>query len=528
MMQNDKIKLLDCTLRDGGYINNWIWGKNRAVDIILKNVQAGTDIIELGFLRDDGTESEETVIFNNIEAFNNLISNLQENYKFTQFAVMVMNGSYNDDMLSEFKGTGVELIRVTAHENDIWEGIELAKRIGRKGYKVSFNPINIMGYTNEQILEIVQAVNTADFYQFSIVDTFGSMRRRDLIRILDIIEENLDEKIRIGLHLHENLSLANSLAQYFIDRDSKHGITIDGSLNGIGRNPGNLPLEVIADYLNESTDKYYEIDYMLDAIYDYISPLKGKTVWGYSPEYFLSARFNLHRNYAEYYINKGNLTAKDMNHILSDFSGDKKTVFDKEYAEVRYQLYMNNHIDDTEARIKLQSILEGRNVLIIAPGKNYIKELNKIIKYVVDNNPIVISVNFVPSKVLVDFCFCSNNKRFQVIKEADVDVILTSNLNGRENDIIVDYDSISGTMSEECNSLIMIIRLLSELGINRVVVAGADGYVIDDENYYSSAIRSFKEHDDTFNKKVACAISNLKIDVSFLTSSAYEKHMRRK
>ena len=163
------------------------------------------------------------------------------------------------------------------------------------------------------------------------------MKRRDLDRIVSLVDNNLDSDIRVALHLHDNMSLSCCLAQIFVDKHLNRPVTIDGSLMGMGRIPGKLPIELIADYLNEYSDKSYDIDYLMDAIQDYILPIKGNSKWGYTPAYFLSARFNLHRNYAEYYLNKGDLTNKDINHILSRVDDNKKTAFDVDYADYLYK-----------------------------------------------------------------------------------------------------------------------------------------------------------------------------------------------
>ena len=150
------------------------------------------------------------------------------------------------------------------------------------------------------------------------------MKKKDLDRIVSLVDNNLDRSIRVGIHLHENMALSCYLAQTFIEKHLNRPITIDGSLMGMGRTPGNLPIELVADYCNEYLEKNYDIDYLMDAIQDYITPIKGKTKWGYDPVYFLSAKYNLHRNYAEHLINKGDITNKEINHILSRFGADKK------------------------------------------------------------------------------------------------------------------------------------------------------------------------------------------------------------
>ena len=179
--------------------------------------------------------------------------------------------------------------------------------------RVSINPINIMGYSDKDLLWIFEQVNAIHPWQFSIVDTFGSMRRRDLERIVSMADHNLAPDIRLALHLHENMALSFCLAQEFLDKHLRRDLAVDGSLMGMGRIPGNLPIELIADYMNEYFGSHYNIDDLMDAIQDHIAPIKGACAWGYTPAYFLSAKFNLHRNYAEHYLGKGDLTNRDIN-----------------------------------------------------------------------------------------------------------------------------------------------------------------------------------------------------------------------
>jgi len=234
-----KVGLLDCTLRDGGYINNWRWGFQCARDIIRYQVKANVDVIEVGFLRDIDEYDCDITIGNHIYELNRL---LPDNANTTMFAAMAMCSNYDISKLEPYCGTGIEMIRVTAHDYDICEGLEFAKRVQRLGYKVSFNPINIMGYTDEKILWLLSKINELNPYQFAIVDTFGSMKRRDMERLVMLTDNNLNKDIRLAVHLHENMSLSFCLAQEFIDYHLTRPTMIDASLMGMGRVPGNCRL----------------------------------------------------------------------------------------------------------------------------------------------------------------------------------------------------------------------------------------------------------------------------------------------
>lgn len=518
MAQND-LKILDCTLRDGGYVNDWRWGYQTARDIIQALVKAKVDVVEVGFLRNVDAYDPDISVCNHIEELNRL---LPENPGHTIFSGMAMRSNYDINKLSPYSGSGIEMIRITAHDYDIEEGMDFAKEVKEKGYKLSINPINVMGYSDERILWIIDKVNNIQPYQFSIVDTFGSMKRRDLDRIVSLVDNNLDRNIRVALHLHENMSLSCSLAQNYVDKHLNRPVAIDGSLMGMGRIPGNLPIELIADYLNEYADKAYDIDYLMDAIQDYIAPIKGTPEWGYTPAYFLSARFNLHRNYAEHYLKKGDLTNRDINHILARIDNSKKTAFDKDYADKLYEEYKDHRVDDSADRRKLVEELKGKEVLLIAPGATVVSHKQEIEDYINKQKPIIISVNFIPDGIIPDYAFFSNNKRYDKIEKFSCKTIVTSNISDDKADFVIDYNSLTGAFDQGLNSLIMIIKLLKDAGVTKIVAAGADGYKEAGENYYNNSIRSYSKHDNKFNLAVIEAIRSLDVKVKFVTPSAYD------
>lgn len=517
MTKND-LKLLDCTLRDGGYVNDWKWGYHNARAIIRFLTKAKVDFVEVGFLRNVDGYDEDITVCNTIEELNRL---LPETVGSTKYSAMAMRSNYDINKLSPYSGQGIEMIRITAHDYDIEEGMDFARMVKEKGYKLSINPINIMGYSDEKILWIIKQVNSIQPYQFSIVDTFGSMKRRDLDRIVSLVDNNLDKNIRVALHLHENMSLSCCLAQQFVDKHLNRPVAIDGSLLGMGRIPGNLPIELIADYLNDYTDSAYDIDYMMDAIQEYIEPIKGKSEWGYTPAYFLSARFNLHRNYAEYYLGKGDLTNRDINHILAGFDRGKATVFDAEYANAKYHEYKNNIIDDRKEMALLKEIFVNKKILVLAPGYSIKEKKQEIDQFIEKENPVVISINFIPEDYKTDYAFFSNARRFNQASETECKLIITSNIETDKKVIRLNYNTLSSAFDQGYNSYVMLLKLLKNLGVTVVFAAGADGYAGVGKNYYKSSLRSILVCDGNYNLAVSRAIQRIGINVNYLTDSAY-------
>lgn len=520
-----KISLLDCTLRDGGYINDWNFGRHTIRNIIGKLVESEVDYIEVGFFRDCEYDEDKT-LFNSCAEISRI---LPDNRGKTKFIAMALHNRYDVEKLEPYDGKTVEMIRVTFHDYDIDEGLEFVCKVKSKGYKVAVNPINIMGYTDLMILELIQKVNRIKPYAFSIVDTFGSMMKEDLQRIYSIVEHNLDKEIVIGLHLHENLALSYSLAQDFIAmKASGRKCIIDASMLGMGRAPGNLCMELIMDYMNKKQECFYNTNPVLDGIDDYIVALKQIEPWGYNTAYAISAKYNLHRNYAEYLLDKGQLRAKQINQILASVEETKKTSYDKGYIEKLYQDFQSNEIDDSKVLFKLQKLVAEREVIVLAPGSSIIVEEKKIQQYISEKKPIVFSANFVPEGMPSDYVFCSNAMRLEMIQNSSKDVkcIVTSNLvemcKGEEE--VCNYSELSFGENGICdNSVIMLIRLLKNIGVKHLAIAGFDGYREKGNDYVRDYMKSQHTKGEKENQRIKGYIKQLegKIELQFITDSLY-------
>ncbi len=522
-----EFKLLDCTLRDGGYINNWDFGYQTIKNIIHNLVDSHVDYIEIGFLRNCEYDKNKT-LYNNVAQAKNILPKSHQN---TKFVLMCLHNLYDIQKLEPCDGT-IEYVRVTFHDYDIEEGLAFCKKVIEKGYKCFCNPINIMGYSDERLLWLIQKINELSPYAFSIVDTFGSMTATDLMRIYYLVEHNLNPDIVLGLHLHENLSLAYSLAQKYTNIVSPiRKSVIDASMQGMGRVPGNLCMELIMDYMNKAFGKNYDINPVLDGIDDYIARLKSIEAWGYSTAYALSAQYNLHRNYSEFFLNKGKLRAKQINQLLASIEDHKKTAFDKDYAEQLYQNYQNIHIDDTDSRDDLKQQLKGKKILLLAPGATLNTQRDKVVRFIDENSPVIIAVNFSPEQFHPDYIFFSNSKRLEEVtsqSNEDSQYLITSNLSHSDHSAehVFNYYDLAYQNNELYdNSAVMLMHLLQQIGVEEVYLAGMDGYEKDRTNYSVDYIHSHHIKDYALeNKEISTHLRqlNAQMPLHFLTATFYQ------
>ncbi len=517
----NKITLLDCTLRDGGHLNEGVFGEHMIRRTISNLVMANIDIIEIGFLMEDDYDND-TARFRTIEDVKKVLPKEKGNSRFSLMA------DYIDlDNIEDCDGT-IEFIRLSFKRQRLDWALATVAKLKKKGYKCFLNPVNCNVYSDEEYIDVIKRVNEATPYGFSIVDTFGVLRKRDLSRLYYIVENNLNEDICIGIHLHENMGISFLLAQHFIEiHNPKRKINIDASLLGMGRAPGNLCLEQIMDYMNEQYDCNYELEPAFDIISDYIQPLKDNKKWGYTIPYYLSAKFGLHRTYAEYLMGKWKLDSKDILRILSKVERSEAEYFNEEYIEQLYREYMQVSIDDSSDVLKLKKEIGNRNVLLIAPGASIGKYKDEIVEILQNKNICSIGIGFIPDFCDVDYVWLSTPKRYNHydFNRAYVKVVITSNLlhDAKVYDYVFNYERLichDDIVSD--NSTLMVLNFLKNINKSKVYIAGFDGFSKSQQDFYGQVVnreRKKEELNTTVTKILSISYSEMQLN--FITPTLY-------
>lgn len=527
------IKILDCTLRDGGYINEWQFGYQNIKSILNRLAKADIDIVECGFL-EDSEYSEDYSFFSNVDQIEKF---LPLDKRPTQYVAMTRYGHLDITRLKEYDGKSIEGIRVTFHENEAEEAIEYCRQIQDKGYKVYVQPVGTTSYTDSYLLKIIEIVNSIKPYAFYIVDTLGLMKKNDLLRLFYLVDNNLHKDIIIGFHSHNNLQLSFSNAQELAELHTNRSIIVDSSVYGMGRGAGNLNTELITQHLNSLKNTNYSTEYLLEIIDETIIPLSEKYSWGYSVPYYLAAINNCHPNYATYLMNRKTLPVKSIGNILNMITQDKRELYNEQYIFDLYQQYQRHYINDSEDIKALRELFRKRSLLILAPGSSINRQLNDVISYIHQNETIVISVNFDGDEIRPHFCFFSNDKRYQNFKISQVhsqdksNLIVTSNIQVSEGDYRykVNYsDFVNSQPIVNDNATLMLIALLIKLQIKHVAIAGFDGFSWNAvENYAEDDLETSldKELMAEMNRQITEVVQEYshKINMEFITDSLYKR-----
>ena len=528
------IQILDCTLRDGGYINDWHFGRRTIASILDKLDRARIDIIECGFLTGMVQDRERSLFGSVAEIAEVLPARARQ----AMFVAMIAIGEkeLHPDILAPYDGKSIGGIRLTFHQDEIAQAVDWAHIIMEKGYRVFMQPVGTVFYTDIELLRLVEVMNRLNPYAFYIVDTLGSMYRNDASHRFYLIDKNMEPEIHIGFHGHNNMQLAFSNAQVLGKIQTKRTLILDSSVYGMGRGAGNLPTELITQYINRNISSRYDVTMVMDIYDEYIAPIRREHEWGYSMPYHIAAHHVCHPNYASYLIDRQTLTMKDIEKIIQSIPQDYKVLYDRRLIERLYSRFQSRKIDDSAAVDTISRDIAGRRLLLLAPGATLTSEYEQILAFIQREHPYVVSVNFADSRFPIDACFVSNHKRMDIIGQElrslrDIRLILTSNLagSGRENCLYVDYDSYtSGEDSVSDNAGLMLLKLLRRCGAQEVWLAGFDGFDTGaQELYYSgemsldipgSRARERQEKIRTQLREMAQEMA-----ITFLTPSAYAK-----
>ena len=519
-----KINLLDCTLRDGGYVNNWNFGYEVIRAIMRKLYASNVEYVECGYLSEKKGGDENYTQYKSFDAIRNIVPETVGNQR---CAVMIDFGQYEIDHVPDADKES-PIIRVCFHKEDADGALSFCRKLMDKGYTVFVQPMASLNYSDVEFVELIRRVNEMSPACFYIVDSFGVIEIEDFQRILFLADHNLKPEIILGYHAHNNLQQAYGNAKYMVEQNLTHDIILDASVYGMGRGAGNLNMELFASYLNRNYDKSYNVDAFLDVMDEHLKPIFAEHFWGYSLPFYLSARYNCHPNYAGYFADKNTLSNKSMRQLLASLPTEVKNHYSADLAEKYYQEFQMKYVDDSEVLSKLKDEIGGREVLILAPGKTLIEHKEAIQDFITEEKPVIIAINVACNLYGSDYLFCASEKRLkEIVVPNGCKLIVSSNIDQEAVAMRINYASYLGEEDLVAdNPALMVIRLMIAIGVKRIMVAGLDGYsALAEDNYYDpmlalgTSISVKMQKNELIRKELKLLRS--RADVSFLTPSKY-------
>lgn len=297
------IEVLDCTLRDGGYVNEWAFGFDNARAITELVSYSGAKFVEVGFIGPH-QDMDGVVRFSSMENLMKVFGNLKRGAK---LSVMTYAEGYSADNFPVCSADTTEMIRVIFWKRNLEEGVDYCRKLVNKGYQVGVQLARTEQYDLSEIGDIVKMFNDVHPYSVYLVDSFGTFNRDKMLRYAEIYDKSLAPDIRFGFHAHNNMQQAMTNAVTFCEQGYEHELILDASVLGIGRGAGNLSIELFMHYLNQRGSTF-DLDPICKVASRYIEPIKKQIpeseIWGYSYPYFLAATTGRNHSIVNYLLEK--------------------------------------------------------------------------------------------------------------------------------------------------------------------------------------------------------------------------------
>lgn len=249
------LKVTDCTLRDGGYVNNHDFSKSQVTHTVSRLLAAGVDLVELGYFRRD-TQALGLTAY----CPPSLLESLPRTGA-SRLALMLRPDHVQPGHLAALRGYGISHVRIPARQDNLTASIALARAAREEGYVVCLNIIRASELSADQLTDIVRQVSLLIPDVLYFADSNGSMFPAQVEALIRFVNCRCD--FPLGFHAHDNLNLAvaNSIAAI-----SGGACWIDSTLGGLGKGGGNAATEVMLTLVARLTGRKVSLASLLDII----------------------------------------------------------------------------------------------------------------------------------------------------------------------------------------------------------------------------------------------------------------------
>jgi 4-hydroxy 2-oxovalerate aldolase len=286
-MFRKEIKVLDCTIRDGGLMNNWQFSDEFVKAVYDACVESGIDYMEIGYKSSENAFSRKEVGCWKFCDEKDLRRIVGENKTSLKLSAMADIGRIEPDDIAPASKSLLRMIRVAAYVNQIDKAIWLAEHCMDKGYEVTINLMAVSSVMERDLEEALADVSKSKVPIFYLVDSFGSMYCEQIELLVKKYKEYMPDKT-IGVHMHNNMQLAFSNTVTGIIHNCN---MLDATFFGIGRGAGNCPLELLMSFLKNPK---YNIRPILKVVQDYLIDMQKEIDWGYHIPYLITGAMNQH------------------------------------------------------------------------------------------------------------------------------------------------------------------------------------------------------------------------------------------
>lgn len=284
------IKVLDCTVRDGGLMNDHKFDIKMVKAVYEACVEAGVDYMEIGYKASKRIYAPTQFgvwKYCDEDVIREVVG---ENKTGLKLAVMAdaERTDYHQDISPKDKSV-IDMVRVATYIHQIPTAIDMIKDAHDKGYETTCNLMAVSTVREADLLRALELLVASPVNVIYLVDSFGALYSEQIryltTKYLEYAEPAGKE---VGVHTHNNqqLAYANTIEALIIGASR-----LDASLAGLGRGAGNCPMELLIGFLHNPK---FKLRPLLKCIQEHIEPLRAKLRWGFDIPYMITGHLNQH------------------------------------------------------------------------------------------------------------------------------------------------------------------------------------------------------------------------------------------
>lgn len=284
------IEIFDCTVRDGGLINDHKFEDGFVKAVYDTCIAAGVQYMELGYKASKKIFAPSQFGKWKYCDEDDIRRIVGENHTSLKLAVMAdaERTDYHEDILPKEKSV-IDCVRIATYIHQIPTAMDMIKDAHDKGYETTLNLMAISTVQDSNLTDALNEIIKSPVDVIYLVDSFGAFypeQIRDLSLIFLHAVEGTGKKIGIHTHNNQQLAYANTIEAIILGASR-----LDATINGIGRGAGNCPLELIIGFLKNPR---FNLRPVLKCVQEIFIPLTEKMEWGYQIPYMITGQLNQH------------------------------------------------------------------------------------------------------------------------------------------------------------------------------------------------------------------------------------------
>lgn len=388
-MSTSEPVLIDCTLRDGGYHNNWDFPKELIEEYLQSMAAVSVDVVELGF------RSFESEGFRGGCAYttDRFIEGLAMPDGLT-LGVMVNAAELTrspggvvdavDRLFAPSDESKVSMVRIASHIDEFDSALEATSKLQELGYAVGVNLMQIADRTDQEIEDVARRASACPPNVLYFADSLGSMDPAQTSHIVSVLRREWEGPL--GIHTHDNMGRAIVNSLQALDDGV---VWLDATVAGMGRGPGNARIEHLVIELADRRQRPLDIAPLISLVERHFRPMQAKYGWGTNSYYYLAGKYGIHPTYVQAMLADSRYADEDVLAVLEHLqqSGGKK--FSVEALETGRNFY-DSRPAGTWAPADL---LEGRDVLILGSGPGVAAHQTALRDFIESARPVVAAFN---------------------------------------------------------------------------------------------------------------------------------------